>query len=133
MTDTATEEIRDRYRRSGVADDKGCGCKHAGGAVTKALPAAVARALEAGVVSADVAHLVPRGLSGGEALQHLRDLAASADAGGGGGAAGAPVRGELGVTNRGSSGGLTPALVAVDAGRCQLQGRGLGRMGGGGK
>jgi hypothetical protein len=69
---------------------------------------------------------------GAEALAaHRADLEAQA-AGGGAGGAGGPAPGpELGVTYRGTGGGLSPALQAVDAGRCQLQGNGLGRMGGG--
>jgi hypothetical protein len=70
--------------------------------------------------------------NGAEALAaHRAYLEAQAAGGGTGGASGGAPGPELGVTFRGTSGGLSQALQPYDASRCQLQGRGLGRMGGG--
>jgi hypothetical protein len=118
---------RDDSTRDGA--DKGCSCKALAGAIRKSLDA---NAGNPGVVPSDLSHLVAHIKDGGEALQFLRGLAAGQDAGGGNGGAGGNAPGpDLSVTYRGSGGGLSPALQAVDAGRCQLMGNGLGRMGGG--
>jgi hypothetical protein len=138
-------------RRQAAQGDAKCNCKAAPPAVQKsaarhrdantgkAEPAApTGRRVNVDgltAVPADLSHLVPRDIrDGGQALQYLRDLAAGQDAGGGNGGAarGAPGP-DLSVTYRGTGGGLSPALQAVDAGRLQLQGRGLGRMSTGGK
>jgi hypothetical protein len=108
-------------------DTKGCSCG-------KGYAASIRKALgqNPGAVPADMSHLVAHIKDGGQALQFLRDLAAGQDAGGGNGGAGGNAPGpDLSVTYRGTGGGLSPALQAVDASRCQLQGNGLGRMGGG--
>jgi hypothetical protein len=69
---------------------------------------------------------------GAQALAaHRVYLEAQAAGGGTGGASGGAPGADLGVTFRGDSGGLPASLKSVDAGRCQLQGNGLGRMGGG--
>jgi hypothetical protein len=71
--------------------------------------------------------------NGAEALSaHRRFLEAQAagTASGSGGTGGNGGGSQLGVTYR-TGGGLPASLAAVDAGRCQLQGNGLGRLGGG--
>jgi hypothetical protein len=118
------ERATDDPTRGGA--DKGCSCKGLAGAIRKALHD------NPGVIPASLSHLIPGDIKGGaEALGFLQDLAASGAAGDTGGASGNAPGPDLSVTYRGSGGGLSPALQAVDAGRCQLQGNGLGRMGGG--
>jgi hypothetical protein len=68
--------------------------------------------------------------NGAEALAAHRAYL-EAQAAGGGGAGGIAPGPDLGVTFRGDSGGLPASLKSLDAGRCQLMGNGLGRLGGG--
>jgi hypothetical protein len=69
--------------------------------------------------------------NGAEALAaHRRYLEAQAAGGSSSGGVGDAPGPELSVTNRGTGGGLSQALRPYDASRCQLQGRGLGRLGG---
>jgi hypothetical protein len=60
---------------------------------------------------------------------HRAYLEAQAAGGGTGGTGGGDAPGaELGVTFRGTTGGLPASLRVVDASRCQLQGNNLGRL-----
>jgi hypothetical protein len=73
--------------------DEKCGCG-------KSLAARISKALHdnPGAVPASLSHLVPNGLTGAEALQHLQGLAALESAGGNGGAARGAPGADLGVT-----------------------------------
>jgi hypothetical protein len=95
--------------------DEKCGCgKSLAGAIRKALDA------NPGAVPADFSHLIPRGLSGAEALQHLQDIAASASAGapGGGSATG------RGLSVLSQDAGSSPCYANAPAVRTYLADRG---------
>jgi hypothetical protein len=132
-------------------DDTKCACKGAPAAVQKSAaqhrtpnpgskpePAVPqGRKLDLANVTAVPADSPAAGIkNGAEALAaHRRYLAAQAagGAGGGTGGGGEALGPDLSVTNRGTGGGLSQVLRPYDASRCQLQGRGLGRLGGGKK
>jgi hypothetical protein len=140
--DRVTDETLARHQAA--RDDAKCSCKALGAAVAKAAHAdrntgAREPAAPTGR-KPDLANItaVPsdspaaRIRDGAQALAAHRAYLEAQAAGTGEGGAGGPAPGpDLSVTYRGTGGGLSPALQAVDAGRCQLQGNGLGRMGGG--
>jgi hypothetical protein len=71
---------------------------------------------------------------GAESLAaHRAYLEAQAARGGNTSAGGTAPGPDLSVTYRGTGGGLSPALQAYDAGRCQVQANNGGRLGTGGK
>jgi hypothetical protein len=113
--------------------DEKCGCG-------KGLQARIAKALRdnPGVIPSDLSHLVAGIRDGGEAIQHLKDLAASGGAGTAGGlGGGGPLRGDLAVSaqDAGSSPcyANSPAVAKYSADTLRLQGNNRGRLFTGGK